>query len=194
MGILLNKVADLLLLLLWFACQLVGTVVALFKREYNDWNKDKAYAKDCYGNVQIKYIANFLLIKKESKHKFGNPKKPISYVIGLNKYYGTLTYLGSVIDGVLEFFDPGHSLAAAGFGVRLNSKPAVWYKDKVFWLYESIFQVIFFGIIYQFPHMEWAQWPMLAGFIYPIIFGSVLIVYAFLINPIKYLKNKYGAR
>jgi hypothetical protein len=191
MGLLLNIIASILKWIFQPICWAVGAIVSIRKREFFQWNEDIAYTKDVYGNVLMKYVANYVLIKKESQHKFGNKKQTISAVIGLNKHNYTLAYWGMVIDGVLEFFDPGHSLAAAGvlrFKVVIDKE---WYKTKVGWLYVSMAQVVLFGIIYQFPSMDWAFYPMVAGYIYPVALGVVLIAYAFIINPINHLNEKY---
>lgn len=192
MGFLLNKAADFLLLILWFFCNVIGTIFSFKHKEFDEWNEDKARAKDLYGNVLIKYVGNWLLITKDSKYKFGNPKQYISYVIGKNKADGTLTYLGSVIDGILEFFDPGHSLAAAGYRAEVWV-PKYWFFSKVFWMKASMFVVFFFSGVHYFIDWNWLMWPVFAGFAYLFVLGMILIVYAFVINPIKNLKIKYDS-
>jgi hypothetical protein len=180
MGLLLNFVASILILCFQIICSVVGIVLSINKNEFNSWQLDLAYAKDVFGNVLIKYVANAVLIKANSLNKFGNPKQTISYVIGMNKYSGTLLYWGSVVDGILDFFDPGHSLIAAGY--RTATLKGF---NKMLGLYISGGAVIVFGIIYQFPHMEWALYPMLFGYVYPLIIGVAMLVFAFIINPIR---------
>lgn len=191
-GFLLNIIASFLKWVLQPICWIVGAPIAIHKKEFNQWQLDIAYTKDVMGNVIIKYIANFLLIKKDSKHKFGNKHKPISWTIGMNKIDYTLKYLGCVLDSILEFFDPGHSLAAAGIKSRNFSLPKKWYLNKTVWIEISIAIVFVFGAILQIPGCEWAIWPIFAAFLYCFVIFIIMMVYVFLINPIKYLKEKYN--
>lgn len=184
MGLLLNFIASLLILSLQIICSVVGIVLSVNKREFNQWQTDLAYTKDVFGNVLIKYIADIVLIKSNSGHKFGQRGQTISYVIGANKVYGTLTYCGNVLDGLLEFFDPGHSLAA--YGQRVASAPKHWF-NKMFWLYVSGALIIFFGILQNwFPDLEIFMW---ICWLYPVGLLLVMIFYAFVINPINRFKN-----
>ena len=103
----------------------------------------------------------------------------------MNKYHGTLSYLGCVLDGILEFFDKGHSLAATGIKSRNFSLPKKWYLNKTVWIEISIITVFVFGGLYAWLEYEWLMWPVLASFCYCAIIGAIMIVYAFFINPIK---------
>lgn len=88
------------------------SIVALGKGEWNQYNTDLAIATDQYGNGLSKYLFNMLLIKKEAVHKFGNIDETISSVIGKNKVAGTLTWLGHVVDLMLDMLEPEHSIKA----------------------------------------------------------------------------------
>lgn len=185
MGLLLNFVASILILCLQIICYVVGIVLSVNKKEFNQWQTDLAYAKDVFGNVLIKYIADIVLIKPNSGHKFGQRGQTISYVIGANKVYNTLTYCGNVLDGVLEFFDPGHSLSA--FGQRNTSVQKKHWFNKMFWLYFFGITFISFGVLQNwFPVLEMFMWLSLG---YPIGLLLVMIFFAFVINPINNFKN-----
>lgn len=60
-------------------------------------------------------------------------------------------------------------------------------KNKMFWIYVSLATVFVFGIILQFENCEWAIYPIFAAFGYCAIIGLIMIVYAWIINPIKSL-------
>ena len=89
---------------------LIGMIVSICKCEFNQWNFDLAVAKDQYGNTLGKYVFNFIFIKKESKHLFGNNDETISSVIGKNKKENTLTVTGKIFDQTLNLFDKNHSI------------------------------------------------------------------------------------
>jgi len=110
MGLILLIVSILLKLILAPFLYLFGTIVSLSKGEYFQWDLDLAIAKDQYGNALGKYLFNLVLIKKESKHHFGNIKECLSSVIGKNKRDNTLTLLGRFIDNILDILQPNHSL------------------------------------------------------------------------------------
>lgn len=69
-----------------------------------------ATAVDIYGNVACSELFNDTLIKKESIDRFGNYGETISSVIGKNKIKNTLTKTGKILDYILDFFDPNHSI------------------------------------------------------------------------------------
>ena len=69
-----------------------------------------ATAVDIYGNVACSELFNDTLIKKDSVDKFGNYGETISSVIGKNKLTNTLTKTGKILDAILDFFDPNHSI------------------------------------------------------------------------------------
>lgn len=91
---------------------ITGSIIALTKGEWNQYNTDLAIATDQYGNGLSKYLFNILLIKKTSTHKFGNIDETISSVIGKNKVAGTLTWLGEFVDKILDLLEKDHSIKA----------------------------------------------------------------------------------
>lgn len=190
-GLLLNILASVLLAMLGVITEVITSIYLLiFKgtEEADIYHLQLAKSKDQHGNVLMQYLFNFLFVKKDG-YKFGNEDETISYVIGVNKLNYTLSYWGMVLDGLLEFFDPGHSLAAAGLRMTI-SVPKKWYLNKTFWLKASIAVAVVFGIIYQFPYMDWAIYPVFAAFAYCAVLGLIMIVYAWIINPIKLIKEK----
>ena len=72
--------------------------------------KKLATAVDIYGNIACSELFNDTLIKKEAVHKFGKYNETISSVIGKNKLKGTLTKTGVLLDEILDYFDPNHSI------------------------------------------------------------------------------------
>lgn len=191
MGLLLNILASALFALFGFATEVLTTLYLLIFKGYGNsdgYQLQLAKSKDQHGNVVMQWLFNFLFIKKDG-YKFGNPDDTISYVIGVNKLNHTLSYWGMVLDGILEFFDPGHSLAAAGLKMKISFSPK-WYLNKTFWLKAFIAIAIVFGIIYQFPNCDWAIYPVFVAFGYCAGIGIIMIVYAWIINPIRLIKEK----
>jgi hypothetical protein len=107
MGFTLNIVASILKGVFQPFCYVWGVVESLSKGEFDSWEKEKALAKDKFGNVLIKYPANRLLIKKGG-YKFGYHKETISKVLGINKREKTLTLLGKLIANILNKIDKNH--------------------------------------------------------------------------------------
>jgi hypothetical protein len=112
MGFLLYIISLVMKRLLEPFIYIFGSIIALTKGEWNQYNTDLAIATDQYGNGLSKYLFNMMLIKKESTHKFGNIDETISSVIGKNKVAGTLTWLGTAVDIMLDSLDPDHSIKA----------------------------------------------------------------------------------
>lgn len=109
-GLILLIISSILKLALSPLLYIYGVVKSLFKREFNEWNKQLAIAKDQYGNGLGKYIFNDVLITKDSKCLFGNIDETISSVIGKNKRDGTLSFWGKCLDYILNLFDNNHSI------------------------------------------------------------------------------------
>ena len=112
MGFLLFIISLILKRILELPMYLFGSVVALYKHEWNQYNTDLAIATDQYGNGLSKYLFNLVLIKKTGVHKFGNIDETISSVIGKNKVAGTLTWLGKFVDKILDLLEKDHSIKA----------------------------------------------------------------------------------
>ncbi len=80
-------------------------------KRIDDYFHTIAMSIDQTGNVFLQDILNDLMITKDGD-KFGDEDQTISHVIGLNKIKGTLKRPGRILDNLLEFIDPGHSIKA----------------------------------------------------------------------------------
>lgn len=109
---LLNLIASLIKWLLQPLCYTWGIFASIKNKEFSLWHLQLSLAKDKWGNVLIKYPANFLLIKKNG-YKFGYHTETISKVLGKNKMHNTLTILGKCICYVLNKLDKNHVENAA---------------------------------------------------------------------------------
>lgn len=69
-----------------------------------------AVSKDQQGGTSGNKVFDFLLLKKHSKHKFGNPDETISSVLGKNQQLGTLAFLGRGLNNILQWLDKNHSV------------------------------------------------------------------------------------
>lgn len=82
------------------------------KKAWKDINNkfmSMAISHDKYGNVVCAELFNATLIKK-SKNLFGDHRKTISHVIGLNLRSGNLTATGRALNYILNLFDKDHSI------------------------------------------------------------------------------------
>jgi len=86
-----------------------GVINSLIKKEFNSYNFCLAVAKDQYGNALCKYLFNDVLITKNG-YKFGNMDETISSCIGKNRVKGTLTFVGRLLDRMLDKIEPNHSI------------------------------------------------------------------------------------
>jgi hypothetical protein len=86
----------------------------IFKRgeisEYFHW---VAFSIDQMGNVMGAPIMNDVLLKKTSKHKYGNPDETISHVTGVNYVAKKLTTPGYFVAHCLNAVDRNHVEKAA---------------------------------------------------------------------------------
>ena len=78
-----------------------------------------AISVDQLGNVIMQHLLNVLWVKKGG-YQFGNRDETISSVLGKNKKDDTLTIFGVMIDNILEFIDPNHSLDSIDYYVQPN--------------------------------------------------------------------------
>lgn len=62
------------------------------------------------------------------------------------------------------------------------------FGTKIGWLFISLFLTVIFGVLSNF--YDWAEIPMFISLIYPVGLSLVMIVYAWIINPINEQKNK----
>lgn len=67
-----------------------------------------AYNIDRFANYEFRNLWNLILIDKNSKYKFGNFNQTISYCLGMNKKYNSLSKTGSLLCTILNFFDKNH--------------------------------------------------------------------------------------
>lgn len=116
MGFILTLTAILLSWILFpigLAYSFIRLMIKAKLRQYIDhWNKlfyTIALSIDQMGNVVLQYILNDTCIQKNG-YKFGNPDKTISYQLGENKYFNTLTPFGLFISNVLDSLDENHCI------------------------------------------------------------------------------------
>ncbi|MDH3699362.1 MAG: NUDIX hydrolase, partial [Flavobacteriaceae bacterium] len=72
---------------------------------------------DQLGNVLMQHLLNALWVR-EGGYLFGNRDETISSALGKNKTQQTLTGFGRLIDSILEFIDPNHSLNSIDYYVE----------------------------------------------------------------------------
>ncbi len=75
----------------------------------SDQSRDCAVSIDRTFNVLCEDLFNDILITKEG-YKFGNGKETISSVVGKNKVKDTLSYMGKILDSILDWLDENHSI------------------------------------------------------------------------------------
>jgi 8-oxo-dGTP diphosphatase len=76
-----------------------------------------AISIDQSGNVIIQHLFNTIWIKEDG-YKFGNRDETISSVIGKNQIIGKLTYFGKLINNILDYIDPNHSLNSIDYHIE----------------------------------------------------------------------------
>lgn len=73
----------------------------------------------------------------------------------------------------------------------MNDKTRYWllqiFATKIGWLAISLLSAITFGILGNY--YEWAETAMFISFIYPVVLTLIMIVYAWIINPIRSYKD-----
>lgn len=99
-GIVLFKLSVVLYFLL--------TIVNFFLVRSSNYFIDTAATVDRYGNRDLRKLWNSTLIRKESKHHFGNIDETISSVLGKNQRDNTLTYTGKFLAWILDTIDKDH--------------------------------------------------------------------------------------
>lgn len=109
MGFLLLVISTILKFVFAPIAYTYGTIISLYKKEWNEYNKNLAIAKDQYGNALCSYLFNSLLIEKGG-YKFGNVDETISSCIGKNQLNGTLSKLGKILDWILDKFQKDHAI------------------------------------------------------------------------------------
>lgn len=122
MGLLLYVLSRLLGLIFIPVALIYSMIQSIYRRKFfaegipdiNAKFMSMAVAFDMYGNAVGKEIFNDTLIKDKTLHPFGKKGETISEAIGWNKYYNNLTKTGKILDNILDFFDPNHSLKSIG--------------------------------------------------------------------------------
>jgi 8-oxo-dGTP diphosphatase len=90
----------------------IGFVFAMFYPGRRKYFYNIARAIDQLGNVICGRLFNSTLIKHYSIYKFGNEDETISSVIGKNKLVNNLTFIGRLLDSILNIIDKNHSIKA----------------------------------------------------------------------------------
>lgn len=57
------------------------------------------------------------------------------------------------------------------------------FATKIGWLGVSLLSAIVFGVLAN--NHEWAYWPAMLSWVYPIIFALIMFVYGWILNPIR---------
>lgn len=131
-------ITSIILILIFFG---IGVITALIKiifyKASTKYFRDCAIVIDVLGNVLCQHLFNVILIKEDSKNKFGKIKETISSVVGKNIltsqstfhkvyyifkinnvkfltfgifWYSDLKFLGSVLANILDKLDKNHCL------------------------------------------------------------------------------------
>lgn len=101
----------------------VGIAIAIifhFRSMPHYW-KRLAVSLDQLGNVSCQHLLNATMITKNGI-KFGNEDKTVSSILGLNKSFGTLTWIGRKLCNLLNKVDENHvENAVLNEGVKINN-------------------------------------------------------------------------
>ncbi|RNL80797.1 hypothetical protein ED312_18810 [Sinomicrobium pectinilyticum] len=100
---------------------LFHTAIRNSLRGIGEYALKMAISIDQLGNVVMQHILNLLIIKKGG-YKFGNRDETISSAIGKNIQLGTLSGFGRLIDKILDFIDPDHSLNSIDYHIEPGEK------------------------------------------------------------------------
>jgi hypothetical protein len=90
----------------------IGFIISMFYPNRKKYLYNIALGIDQLGNVICAKLFNLTLIYPSSIHKFGNEDETISGVIGKNKRLNTLTFVGRLLDMLLDIIDKNHSIKA----------------------------------------------------------------------------------
>lgn len=83
-----------------------------------DYCMKMAVSVDQLGNVIMQHLLNLLWINKDG-YKFGNSDETISSALGKNVRMDTLTGFGKMINAMLDFIDPNHTLDSIEYEVKI---------------------------------------------------------------------------
>jgi hypothetical protein len=111
MGALLLAIAVLLLYVLFLPLVIIGFDIILFEKgpvEADNYLRKVAEEVDRLGNVFGAPVWNKIFIKNWATIKFGSRFDTMSYVLGMAKKEGSLTWLGSLLSDFLNLLDKNH--------------------------------------------------------------------------------------
>lgn len=131
-------IISIILILIFFGIGIITALIKIiFYKASTKYFRDCAIVIDVLGNVLCQHLFNVILIKENSKNKFGKIKETISSVLGKNIltskntsykiyylfkinnvkfftivifWYSNLRFLGNVLVNILDFFDKNHCL------------------------------------------------------------------------------------
>lgn len=88
--------------------------VVFLKRKFkwsrlNGYFRNLAIGVDRFGNYQFRSLFN-VLFKTDKGYEFGNFNETVSSALGKNQRDNTLTKIGLILVGVLDFLDENHCL------------------------------------------------------------------------------------
>jgi len=115
-GLILFIVSKVLIIALYpigFAYSLLTTFVKSGWKAVDRYLFKCAVASDQHGNVYLAKLFNDTL-RKQGGFPFGYEDETISSVLGRNKQINKLTLAGRILDAILEFLDPNHSIKSIG--------------------------------------------------------------------------------
>ena len=88
----------------------IGFILRMFYPKRGKYLYRIAIGIDQLGNVVCANLFNIILIRSCSEHKFGDEDETISSVIGKNKLAGTLTFMGWLLDALLDAIQKDHTI------------------------------------------------------------------------------------
>lgn len=119
-GLLLFLISVILLLVTGPLGFIYGIFHGLFTRGFKgigEYLLKIAISIDQLGNVLMQHLLNALWVK-DGGYKFGNRDETISSALGKNKEKQSLTVFGKLMDKILDFIDPDHSLNSIDYYVE----------------------------------------------------------------------------
>lgn len=98
--------------ILFIPLSIINFIVVLYhfgfnKKTINSFLNESAKDIDIFGNRNFRTLWNKTLIKSYG-YKFGEKDKTISYVLGINQKYNTLSFTGKVLVFILNIIDKNH--------------------------------------------------------------------------------------
>jgi len=91
-----------------------------------------AISVDQFGNAATATLLNFFLIKKHGV-KFGNEDDTVSYILGLNKNWNSLSRLGRFTVLVLHFIEKNHVEKAVKLKIKADQEAAERLKNNKYY-------------------------------------------------------------